>query len=625
MKHLTVLVFLFSTAFSAMGQTGTKCLNTASFTDSAYITNCVAFTDSVFDISPEQALQHRWYSLAELGVKKFLGKKWVTKKCWLKFSACNTTDSTAEVFFFPGISFSEIKTFIIDSAGRPTLLPDKSQRDGCQPLQLKPGEEKTFLVSLRFTRSTFNRLMPQLIKKDYLLKYQKSLHYTNALFLSMGYLFSGIIIMMAFFSIANFFLSKRREFLYYSCYAACIFLLIFLSTYTDKHAGVAVSMFIGYFAFSLLAIGTIFYVAFTRKFLNTKTNFPSLHKLFVSAERIFIMLWIAFTCLHFFTNNYELQRLTENTFKIMALVLGAVYIVSALVQKNRFLTYIALGNGILIFLSTVSLITLLFPLKDNSIFARSIIYYEVGVAGELMFFLIGLSYKNRIDLIERTKMQEALKREGEKANYETKLAILDAQQKERNRISADMHDDLGSGITAIRLYSELAKTRMGNTAVPEIEKISSSANELLNNMNAIIWTMNSSNDTLENMVAYIRNYSQEYFEGTGINCKFTIEDKLPEMPVSGKIRRNVFLVIKETLNNIIKHSKATQVNIKFSTAEDGLTLVIHDNGVGIDMNNLRRFGNGLTNMKKRMEEMNIAFSIENKNGTLVTLYYAIVS
>jgi signal transduction histidine kinase len=240
----------------------------------------------------------------------------------------------------------------------------------------------------------------------------------------------------------------------------------------------------------------------------------------------------------------------------------------------------------------------------------------------LMFFLIGLTYKNRISIIEKTKEQGALKLESEKQSFETRLAVLNAQQKERNRISADMHDDLGSGITAIRLYSELAKTRLGNDTVPEIEKISYSANELLNNMNAIIWTMNSSNDTLENMVAYIRSYSQEYLENTGIDCRFDIEENMPPIAVSGQLRRNVFLVVKETLNNILKHSKATQVTVTFSKVADGLSLCIHDNGIGIDLNNLRRFGNGLISMKKRMEEMHIDFSIEKNNGTLVTLHYA---
>jgi signal transduction histidine kinase len=238
----------------------------------------------------------------------------------------------------------------------------------------------------------------------------------------------------------------------------------------------------------------------------------------------------------------------------------------------------------------------------------------------LIFFLLGLTYKNRVELIEKIKEQERLKLEAEKQSYENKLAVLKAQQDERNRISTDMHDDLGAGVTAIRLYSELAKRRIGKDVIPEIEKISSSANDLLNNMNAIIWTMSSSNDTFHNMVAYIRSYALEYFENTGIDCHINIEEDIPNVAVSGEIRRNVFLVVKEALNNILKHSKATEVNITLKREKEGLSLYIQDNGTGIDFDQLRRFGNGLKNMKKRMEAMQILFSIENNNGTLVTLH-----
>ena len=89
-------------------------------------------------------------------------------------------------------------------------------------------------------------------------------------------------------------------------------------------------------------------------------------------------------------------------------------------------------------------------------------------------------------------------------------------------------------------------------------------------MNAIIWTMSSSNDSLDNMVAYIRSYALEYFENTGINCHTTCGRRSAEIPVSGEIRRNIYLVVKEALNNILKHAKATEVNITLKKVPDGL-------------------------------------------------------
>ena len=145
-------------------------------------------------------------------------------------------------------------------------------------------------------------------------------------------------------------------------------------------------------------------------------------------------------------------------------------------------------------------------------------------------------------------------------------------------------------------------------------------NELLDNMNAIIWTMNSSNDLFGNLVAYIRSYAIEYFENTGIKCNITIATDLPEFVVTGDVRRNVFLVVKEALNNILKHAKATEASLVLRREGSGISFFIHDNGTGIDFENLRRFGNGLKNMKQRMIITGIDFSIENKNGTLITLH-----
>ena len=278
----------------------------------------------------------------------------------------------------------------------------------------------------------------------------------------------------------------------------------------------------------------------------------------------------------------------------------------------------------LILFSFVSLGLLVLKIKAAGIFTYSVFYYNIGIVSELTLFLLGLTYKNRNELILRTQEQEAMKLAAEKKEFETKLAVIQAQQEERNRISADMHDDLGAGMTTIRLYSELAKNKLPENSIPEIDKISSSANELLNKMNAIIWSMSSSNDSLGNMIAYIRSYAIEYFENTGINCRISIPANLPNIEVIGEIRRNVFLVVKEALNNILKHSKATDVEITLTRIDNDLILYIQDNGIGIDLDKLRLFGNGLKNMKKRMADVNIEFSIENKNGTLVTLRRRVV-
>jgi signal transduction histidine kinase len=259
-----------------------------------------------------------------------------------------------------------------------------------------------------------------------------------------------------------------------------------------------------------------------------------------------------------------------------------------------------------------------FPAGLPAAFTNSLFYYELGLFLELVFFLMGLSYKNRRQIIEQTKERERLKMENERKEFEKQMAVVTAQQEERNRISTDMHDELGSGMTAIRLMSEIAKNKMKENTPIEVEKISQSADDILNKMNAIIWSMNSKNDSLGNLISYIRAYATEYLEATPVKCTVNIPEHIPEQELTGDKRRNIFLCVKETLNNMLKHSRATQLTIDIS-ANSSLTIKIHDNGVGIDLQKIRQFGNGLENIDRRMKSIGGDFEIANNNGTVTTL------
>jgi signal transduction histidine kinase len=137
-------------------------------------------------------------------------------------------------------------------------------------------------------------------------------------------------------------------------------------------------------------------------------------------------------------------------------------------------------------------------------------------------------------------------------------------------------------------------------------------------MNAIIWSMNNKNDSLGNLISYIRSYTLEYLEATQIGCKVNIPEHIPEVELTGDKRRNIFLCVKESLNNVLKHSKCTALRVDVKV-NNQLIINIHDNGVGIDLKNIRQFGNGLPNIERRMESIGGSFHIENDRGTLTTL------
>ncbi len=484
---------------------------------------------------------------------------------------------------------------------------------------LAPNEKLQLYVKLLPSKTDFISINPQFISKNYLSSYRKLRFHMNDNLRTVGFILSGILLMMILFTAANFFLNRKKDFLYYCLYSICMFGLVFLYALLHIQPSWFNALFRGYFDFFLILTGTIFYIEFTRSFLNTKRTYPFLDKLFKAEEYFLLGLLLLYSFIHFFTDAFWLENIIENSMKFIALAIGVVYVAVAVSKKKRILNYLAIGNAALIIFSAVSLSLIWLNVRGTTVFTSSLFYYDIGLVLALIFYLIGLTYKNREELIERAKREESMKQQAEIKEYENQLAVLKAQQEERNRISADMHDDLGAGMTSIRLYSELAKNKVKDIDLPEIDKISSSANELLNKMNAIIWSMSSANDSLENMIAYIRSYALEYFENTGIDCKIILPEKIPFAEVNGTIRRNVFLVVKEALNNVLKHSGATKVAITLTIEGKVLKLIIQDNGRGIDMENLRRFSNGLNNMKKRMEDVGIDFSIENHQGTRITL------
>ena len=542
------------------------------------------------------------------------------KTFYVKFSIHNTKAAPVLYYYYPGKPYKQFQLFNIAPDGQLQKMVTSGLWSGFIPLQIPAGKTTSFLLQASQFYTSFNQVQSTLISPGHLPAFKNKMYRWMNEKKTAGILLSGMLLMMIIVTFLNYLVTKKIEFLYNCLYSLCMFFLIFLTAYLNAKPGWFRGFFITYFDLFLLIAGTIFYLAFTRHFLNSSTLHPKLNKFLYVEAWVLGILFIVYTVVHAGFNQPRVENFLENVLKIIALAAGLVYVFLSFNQKNTLMNYLATGAVSQVFFFIISLSLILAKADADAIYTSPFFYFELGVICSILFFLLGLFYKNNKELTIKIQEQEAMKLQGEKQSFENELAIYKAQQEERNRISEDMHDDLGAGMTAIRLYSELAKSKSGKNILPEIEKISSSSDELINKMNAIIWSMSSHNDTLDNMVSYIRSYTIEYLENTGVNPTIIIPESLPAIIVNGTIRRNVFLVIKEALQNIIKHAHATEVKIELKKEAMGFALTIHDNGIGIDFNNLRPFSNGLKNMKKRMKDVEIDFSIENNNGTLVRLY-----
>jgi len=198
-----------------------------------------------------------------------------------------------------------------------------------------------------------------------------------------------------------------------------------------------------------------------------------------------------------------------------------------------------------------------------------------------------------------------------------------ALERERIRISQDMHDEVGSSLTEISILSEILKKDINKPEEVEtlLRNISERSAEVIENIGQIIWAINPRNDPLDNLVAHLRLYTADYLRKVGIKFRFEIPDTIPAYHLSAEVRRNVFLVLKEALHNIVKHSKANEVQVCVDFLEDNIKIIIKDNGNGFSTDQKSGSGNGLINMQKRIENIGGIFNLESEptRGTCITV------
>jgi ligand-binding sensor domain-containing protein/signal transduction histidine kinase len=197
----------------------------------------------------------------------------------------------------------------------------------------------------------------------------------------------------------------------------------------------------------------------------------------------------------------------------------------------------------------------------------------------------------------------------ERRRSERRLKLLELQRamtEERQRIARDIHDDLGSGLTEIIMEAEHLGEDFPQTPTSEqqIRAIAARARALTWAMGEVVWAINPRNDTLESLLTYVNNFAQEYLTRFGGHCRCDAPKELSDdFTISATARHNLYLVSKEALHNVVKHAAGSEVWIRLQLDEDGFVLSIEDNGPGFDPSRRSGCGQGLQNMKQRLEDI----------------------
>lgn len=204
-----------------------------------------------------------------------------------------------------------------------------------------------------------------------------------------------------------------------------------------------------------------------------------------------------------------------------------------------------------------------------------------------------------------------------------RLRVARVRELERLRveIAANLHDDVGARLTKVAMLTEFLDQQAGNaeSLKPQIQSIFRATREVIRGMDEVVWTINPKNDTLEDLANYVFQYAQDYFQNTGLRCRFDLPAQLPRRVLSTQLRHNLFMAFKEALNNVLKHAGATEVRVSLAIEDLRVTLSISDNGSGFAPALVGPGGDGLGNMRQRLERVGGRVLLESAPGQGTTV------
>ncbi|MBL7939648.1 MAG: sensor histidine kinase [Flavobacteriales bacterium] len=194
----------------------------------------------------------------------------------------------------------------------------------------------------------------------------------------------------------------------------------------------------------------------------------------------------------------------------------------------------------------------------------------------------------------------------------------------RTRIARDIHDELGSDLTKIAMLGSEAKRRMADGSdqvAPVLDRLGRLAREAGGALKDIVWSVDPEQDTWQGLVHHARVYAQRVLDGTGVEADLQFGHSGPDAPIDPATKRNIFLVLKEALNNALKYAQASRISVHLNTSMHGFQLTVSDNGPGFDPVNASQAGNGLRNMRTRAERLRAELRIRanDPQGTRLEL------
>lgn len=448
--------------------------------------------------------------------------------------------------------------------------------------------------------------------------------------------FTGCLFMALIYHVVLFIIQRTNLLLYYSGYllASTAFLTerVSLGFIYDSDKALQNSFYFNMVDEPIQMMMYFTYMLFAAKAINiftiTNKKFKAFYKFVLGIILLYLVIHLAGISFHWF------EKRTVVAFVGIRIILMAslVYLLIGVSKYIRGLFFkIILAGSVILF--TGNLLGFITSVTDKSILGiYGVMWTCLALVLDVTCFSAALGYKARQDLIEK---QVALKelflkeKQLQQQELEKMNVIYKARDADRSRIARDLHDEIGSTLSSIHIYSSVAEKMI--QADPERTKqilgqININTRTVMENMNDIVWAMKTGDQQDILLSVKIKNMGYELLDAKNVNCRYEIASQADQADLEPELRRNILLIIKESLNNIVKYSQAAEVIIQLNITGRFLNLSIKDNGKGFDIETIQK-GNGLQNIEYRVKQCggNVNMLSAHNEGTSIICQFPLTT
>lgn len=432
----------------------------------------------------------------------------------------------------------------------------------------------------------------------------------------------GALAIMLGYMLFQYAFVRRKEYVFFSLYL--LLTLTYFFTIIEFYGKATRTEYLIYHASysTIPLLSFICFLYFMEYLLDIKGKLPALSKSLKMISGLLALLIVADAVCYLIIDEIHLHFSIAVWARLLVITAGATGTILLIKKVGREGWFFLAGTLILVVAGGIT--TYInssgkrLDMDNDYITQTGMFYYRTGMLVQMLFFAMGISYKIRQIEMRKSELEVELLKE----KFEKEIEKQKAIEQTRTVIASDLHDEIGATLSSIGIYSKLAGDKIKKSTgsdEPLIGKISEATQEIMNNMSDAIWSIKPENDSLDHLFIKIRTLMSELFGSRQIEFRF---DHLPagNRRISMDVKRNLYLIIREALNNIIKHSHATEVVISVREEYNTLVIEIRDNGVGISSVSLPN-GNGLGNMKSRTDYLGGVFHIQSKphNGTTIII------